>query len=262
MTDLHQLDIPMDAPSDVYLACWDAAYRHLISLQSQSSYSGRFVNCSPYPPTLEHFCFVLGNQIFFVCIKDVDGNLDTPTGPSHCKYAAGFADGTPCILKMRNVAGQWVPASGGWSLTEIDTDSPINPPNRVTPQRVVISDWELMDFAVEFACEQLETQGLFVISRNSDLNMYPSIFFESEDGVTGFVQVYASRGLDDTKVDPERLQDTKRQLWEQGYAESYYIIVRVLSEEKVLDSAEVGESPIFRGDGCYMGSDEGFTIIN
>ena len=62
MKPLHRLDIPMDEPSEEFLCCWEAAADHLSSVHT--NHPGRFINTTPYPPMLEHFCFVLGNQIF------------------------------------------------------------------------------------------------------------------------------------------------------------------------------------------------------
>ena len=61
----------------------------------------RFHNLSPAPPWLEHFCFSLGNQIFSICIEDVDGQLQTPTDSSHCIHAASLVGGIPCVIQVK-----------------------------------------------------------------------------------------------------------------------------------------------------------------
>ena len=98
---------------------------------------------SPAPPWLEHFCFSLGNQIFFICIEDVDGQLQTPTDSSHCIHAASLVGGIPCVIQVKEADENWHPVTADWGLIHAQTRQTVDPPTYVTPARVEISDWEL-----------------------------------------------------------------------------------------------------------------------
>ena len=183
------------------------------------------------------------------------GSLEMPTVRSHCIHAATFADGIPCVLTMKREDGNWRPAGDGWSLTHAETDDIVVPPNFITPSKVEISDWELMDFAVGYVCEDLEKQGWQVFSRNSDLNLFPSIFFEKQDRQQGFVQVCPSRYPDQATANNEHLQQIKQQVGHGGYLAR----VTIASEHDSFDPDSEQGHPLYRGDGylvAYGGLEE------
>ena len=107
MAELHP--IPMNEASDAFLDCWGAAVKHLRSMPTDHAL--RLCNVSSSPPWLEHLCFLFGNQIFFVCLEDAAGVLDSPSGRRHSIMAAEQASGIPCVLEMK-CSGELGPCSG------------------------------------------------------------------------------------------------------------------------------------------------------
>ena len=155
MAELHP--IPMNEASDAF---WNVGARLLsISGSMPTDHALRFCNVSSSPPWLEHLCFLFGNQIFFVCLEDAAGVLDSPSGRRHSIMAAEQASGIPCVLEMKCSGGVWAPAQAEWSLRHAVTDEPITPSELVTPQKIVISEWELLDFAIERVCDEILQDG-------------------------------------------------------------------------------------------------------
>jgi hypothetical protein len=68
---LHGIEIQQ--PSEEFARCWHAAGRH-IQTKVQGPLNS-WLKANLTPPFLEHLSFRLGNQLFFIRIEDVDGNL-------------------------------------------------------------------------------------------------------------------------------------------------------------------------------------------
>jgi len=64
--------------SRAFFGCWQAVGEHL-DRQVDSGIRS-WLRAHPYPPFLEHLSFRLGNQLFFVRVEDVDGNVEGTPG--------------------------------------------------------------------------------------------------------------------------------------------------------------------------------------
>ena len=243
MTELYP--IPMNEASDAFLDCWSAAVKHLRSMPTDHTL--RFCNVSSSPPWLEHLCFLFGNQIFFVCLEDAVGVLDSPSGRRHSIMAAEQASGIPCVLEMKCSGGVWAPAQAGWSLRHAVTDEPITPSELVTPQKIVISEWELLDFAIERVCDEILQDGGVILSKSPDDRVQPSLFFHKASGQE-FVQVYAGRYPND----PEPNLDKLRAISEQTGCRGYFALMTVASEHDPFDPEAEAGFPLYRGDGYFI----------
>ena len=69
-------DIAMDEVSDEFALCWQAAGRHIQTRVQGPMHN--WLKAKLNPPFLEHLSFRLGNQLFFIRIEDVDGNVEVP----------------------------------------------------------------------------------------------------------------------------------------------------------------------------------------
>jgi hypothetical protein len=237
--------IPMNEASDAFLDCLDAAVNHLGSMPTD--HAMRFCNLSSSPPWSEHLCFLLGNQIFFVCVEDAGGVLASPSGIRHTIMTAEQASGIPCVMEMQCSGGVWGPARSGWSLRHAVTDEPVTPPELVTPQKIVISDWELLDFAIERVCDEICKDGGIILSKSPDDRVLPSLFFQKANGQE-FVQVYAGRYPND----PEPNLVLLREMSEQTGCGGYFALVTVASEHDQFDSEAEEGFPLHRGDGYFI----------
>ncbi|MDB3932959.1 hypothetical protein N9393_01355 [Luminiphilus sp.] len=236
------LVIPMTEVSDEFLQCWRSVGKHLQSMPT--NYNFRFHNLSPAPPWLEHFCFSLGNQIFFICIEDVDGQLQTPTDAGHCIHNASQIGGIPCVIQVQEMDGNWHPVLADWGLIHAQTRQVIDPPTHVTPARVEITEWELQDLAVDHVCEFLRRGGCEIQSRSSDPRIVPSIFY-SRDGEQSFVGVFSARFPRTSSPQLDRLHQISEQIGSSGS----YALVTIASEFDAFDPDETNGFPLYRGDG-------------
>ena len=81
-------DIEMQEPSPEFGECWAAAGTHL---DRQVDGGIRFwLRTELTPPFLEHLSFRLGNQLFFVRLEDVEGQVE---GPGTTRGLKAVADG-------------------------------------------------------------------------------------------------------------------------------------------------------------------------
>ena len=172
-------DIPMNEVSPAFAECWQAAGRHL---QQQGQGSINWLRAHLQPPMLEHLSFRLGNQLFFVRLEEVDGNLDVPASRAGLLSIAEGCAGQACLMPMRKGSNGWLPALPRWGLQDAITEELVDPPSLITDKKIEMTDWELQDFAVQIVRQQLEKSGCELMSWQSNPAVDPSIWFVGNDG--------------------------------------------------------------------------------
>jgi hypothetical protein len=83
-----------------------------------------------------------------------------------------------------------------WNLFDVDTNKSINPIEISTDKPVEMSDYELDNFAVLVAAQELEKVGFHVYICSDIPGNYPQILFETPDGQRGWCAVVGSRKYD------------------------------------------------------------------
>jgi len=181
-------EIEMEEMSQAFVACWKDALIHL-SAQVDGGIQS-WLRAHPYPPFLEHLSFRLGNQLFFVRVVDVDGNLCGPGNPQGLLAAAQMANGHACILPMKmRFGGDWVADRPGWGLLDPDTGRPIDPVDLVTDEKIEMTPWEVQDMAVQVVRDHLVEQGFELIYWQGHPEVNPSIWFIGKSGQPEWVVV-------------------------------------------------------------------------
>lgn len=117
-----------------------------------------------------------------------------------------MANALPCRMPMQKVLGKWKVTESGWGLLHANTRETIDPFVLVTDEKVVMSDWEVHDMAVQIVCQYLVQAGKRVVQRQSELRVDPAIWFEDEDG-PHFVVVRGARYPADLPPAPENAAD-------------------------------------------------------
>lgn len=188
--------IEMQEMSRAFFGCWQAAGEHL-DRQVDSGIRS-WLRAHPYPPFLEHLSFRLGNQLFFVRVEDVDGNVEGPGSLRGLKSVARQANGHACVLPMRRSArGQdWIAEYPGWGLLDAESQRPIDPVAMITDERIAMTAWEEHGVAVQVVREYLQQEGFKLMSWQSDPDVDPSIWFVGRTGQPEWVVVRASRAAD------------------------------------------------------------------
>ncbi|MDA9043105.1 hypothetical protein N9H56_00945 [Pseudomonadales bacterium] len=245
--------IEYQQPSKEFALCWKAAVVHLSAMNDLGR--KRFIRATLTPIILEHLSFVLGNQIFFIHVCDVNNEVKPPSSIKGCIYAAELGNGVPCILEMqKDESGDWMPANEGWGLKHSDSNDLINPVDYMTNQDVEITDWEVADVANLRVAKEIEESGGTILSTNSDPNVHPSVFFLDQEGKPHFVIVVAARYPDEPELEEGLIEKIKEGV--SGFATSGFIAeVTLVSVDDPLDpdAKENGNHlPLLRGRGYHQ----------
>ena len=93
--------------------------------------------------------FGLGARSTSCASKTRTSSWPPPGNPSGLSRIADAWHGWPCVLRMRRVSDEWRPSEGGWGLVDVRSGGHVDP--KATPSRgqVEMTDWELLDFAVQ-----------------------------------------------------------------------------------------------------------------
>jgi len=174
--------LPKQSVSDEFVACWRAAGSHISGVKTKVSDDFVWLKASLQPPMLEHFSFRLGNQLYFVRLEDVSGQLDAPGSLAGLFRISDGCQGHPCIMPMRRSGSDWVADASGWGLVHARKLDSVDPVVLVSSERVPMTDWELHDFAVHTVAQQLEREGIAVADVQGAPDVDPSIWFRGEQG--------------------------------------------------------------------------------
>jgi len=246
---MHNIDI--DEVSDEFRRCWIAAGRHIEDKGVGESHS--WLRAHLNPPFLEHLSFRLGNQLFYIRLEDIDGRLQTPGDISGLVSIAEGCAGHACIMPMQMKGAGWEPAETGWGLLDAITLKRIHPPALVSDKKIVMTDWELHDFAVQVVRTEIENDGGDLISWTSNPGVNPSVWFTGESGQE-WVVVRAIRYPQKTAQPPEDLDAVRAHFKTLGYS-GYFASVAVASADDPFD-AQPGDNgsaaPLYRGHGLYV----------
>lgn len=172
---------------------WMAAGRHLQSCVEGGLNTWLRVHRSP--PFLEHLSFRLGNQLFFIFLVDIDRVVTSPGSLRSLQHVTQACGGIPCLMPMERTPGskEWQPVQSGWGLIHAVTHEAIDPPSLVTDEAIVMTDWELQDFAVNVVRKNLEDAGHALMSWNADPDVSPNVWFIGASGRPEWVVVRAAR---------------------------------------------------------------------
>jgi len=172
--------IEMQKGSEEFAKCWRAAGVHL---QNQAQGPLRsLLKATLSPPFLEHLSFRLGNQLFFIRLEDVDGELVVPGTLSGLFWIADGCKGHPCILPMRKSSGEWSADRTGWGLVHARTGQKVEPPALITDELIEMTDWEVHAFAVQVVRQQLEKGGRQLMSWQGNPFVDPSLWLVGDNG--------------------------------------------------------------------------------
>jgi hypothetical protein len=171
-------EITMAEPSRDFLAMWQAAGNHIQSFFQDGLQS--WLKVDPRPPFLEHLSFRLGNQVFFIRVEDIDEKAEVPGNREGLLSVAEGWNGYPCLMPMRRTLRGWEPDGSGWGMIDLRDGKRINPSMLVTDEPVAMTDWELLDFAVQVVRNDLKERGCEIMSSHSNPQVDPNIWFVAD----------------------------------------------------------------------------------
>ena len=233
-----------------FLECWKAAGIH-ISKQVQGGLQS-WLKATPYPPFLEHLSFRVGNQNFYIRVTDVSGDIDGPGSERGLFAIADGSNGHACFMPMRKkLFGGWVPERTGWGLVDARTGKAVNPIDLVSDEKIVMSDWELQDFAVQVVRTQLEKEGFKLMSWQGNPNVDPALWFVGESKRPEWVVVRASRFLEEEAVRPSNWADIAAGCAPTGKI-GHFAPVAVLSADELFNFESDEPAPLYRGHAMHV----------
>lgn len=243
---MHIID--QEEPSEEFQAAWNSAGKHI---QAQCRGGIKWIRVNLRRPFIEHFSFIIGNQLFFVFVEaeefELSNRYDAFIG------CADKANAVPLVITMKKQIGTYEPSGGGWGLLHAVTKAPVDPLALVSDELIEMSDWELHDFAISVVKNRLLEEGKNVYSTCSDMEINPSLWFEEND-LHYWVVI---RGFRHPMVSAERPDDLD-QIAEGVPGENsagYYAIVTVANSDDPFDpeAADSGNFlPLYRGFGMTI----------
>ena len=244
-------DIHMSEVTEEFARCWNAAGLH-IQNQAQGPLQS-WLRAHLNPPFLEHISFRLGNQLFYIQLEDVDGILETPGNPDGLIAIADGCDGHACIMPMRKVGVDWKPTEIGWGLLDARTSKAVNPPALISDEKIVMTEWELQDLAVQVVRDQLVKEGRELMSWNGDPRVNPSLWFAGDAGPE-WVVVRAVRYPEGEAKLPSNISEMQAHFNKLGYP-GHFASVAVASVDDPFDpdaSTNGNLIPLYRGHGMHI----------
>ena len=120
-------------------------------------------------------------------------------------------------------------------------------------EKILMTDWELQDFAVQVVREDLKNAGRELMSWNGSPEVSPSLWFVGDDGPE-WVVVRAYRFPNEDEGVPENIEEIKRQLSQVSVKGNYAGVgFADMSEMLNMDNIDSDETPpIYRGNGLNV----------
>lgn len=260
-------EIEMHTVSKDFADCWRAAGSHLQSQSHDAQLSWLKADLSP--PFLEHLSFRIGNQLFYVRVIDVDGEVTGPGNSNGFRTIANGCHGHACLMPMRkaeksflptgNKEPKWEADTPGWGLVDPDTNSSIDPLALVSEERIEMTDWEIHDFAVQVVRDYITQKlGCDLMSSQGNPSVDPSIWFVGEKGPE-WVVVRATRYPQKDAPRPENLSEIAAVNSEQGKKNwnlepnGHFASVSLANTNDPFDPNNgTSPMPLWRGHGMYV----------
>lgn len=235
--------------TDDFRQCWQAAGRHL---QHQVDGGMTWMRASLDEPFMEHLSFRLGNQLFFVRLEEANGEAQFPGTEADLAKIAEGCQGHACVMPMKFVFGNWIPAEKGWGLLSLKDRKPVNPPDLVTDEKIEMTDWELHDFAVQVIRQNLVHEGEYIAGWNNNPEMQPSIWVSTEE-FPQWVVAKAVRWPEEASL-PDNIKDIERAYAAKEARGNFAYVTFANAAQKVDEPLKEGEKPlpIYRGDKVYV----------
>ena len=64
----------------------------------------------------------------------------------------------------KNFLGNWEPLNSGWGLIDVETGNAVEPIALITDEKIVMTDWEVQDIAVQVVKSDLDKRGYQLMS--------------------------------------------------------------------------------------------------
>ena len=244
-------DIETNTANEAFAHMWQAAGMHL-NKQIDGGIPA-WIKANLEPPFLEHLSFRLGNQLFFIHVIDVDQQVVGPGSWNGLQMISEACGGHACLMPMRKDAIHgWHPVATGWGLINPVDGEEIAPVDLVTDENIVMTDWELQDFAVQVVRKDLEGQGYSIMSSQGNPSVHPSLWFVGDSKGPEWVVIRFGKYPNKTATLPSNLSEISSSCARQSPIGHFASVVFANHDEAFDPMATEALLPIYRGHGVYI----------
>lgn len=228
--------------SKKFTSAWLIAAKHL---QIKGGGSIRWLRTGLNTPLAEHLSFFVGNHLIFVFVG-VEG-VPGPSSRTLFLKAAEDANAIPAIIPIKHNGKEYQPMLKGWGLLHAETRRLLDPSTLAPDEQIEMSGWEIHDFALQVIENYLLEKGNTIISKQSSLNVDPSIWFRDENGES-YVIVRSGRYPLQRASEPENIYQIVHTCKPKSLF-GYFASVTVADHEQQFTDDIL---PLFRGQGMIV----------
>lgn len=196
----HLIDRP--EPSELFLKARQFAGSQLQSQFSffnnktaNSSYDGfKWIKAELSYPSFDNLTFAYKNAVFSVVIELIDDANSSFTQQQKDRLLIACEENnlTPCLFKIHvkeMFQGNYELASfaHGWNLYDAITNDKIDPFSMSSDKKIMMSSWELSNFAIQIVKSSLQEEGHRVLSFCDLPEVNPQIWFKDAMGNVNWV---------------------------------------------------------------------------
>lgn len=127
-----------------------------------------------------------------------------------------------------------------WNLINSEDNSAVNPAELSGDDKVIMSEWELRNYAIKFMIKYLAGKNFKVLSYQDTLEVDPQIWFTNEENEKCWLLVRTGNSQNEEVQKPKSLEEIKRRCF---IHDGYFAGV-------IIEPADENEKNICRGD--YM----------
>lgn len=180
-------------------------------------------------PCFEHLSIAYKNQIFCILIEIINEHTQKSYLPQQYKdnliNECNKHNLVPCIYKvyvndpLNPAYNTLKPVTTGWNLFHAVTNKQIDIESIVSDLPIVMSEWELHDFAIQVVRDYIVKQlHLPILSYQNIIGIDPQLWFEDENKNKKFVIVRYTIYPDNRAKQPDNIQSIKNSCKDyQGY---------------------------------------------
>jgi len=226
-----------------------------------SPHDFRWVKTELTWPSFDHLTFAYGNRVFSVLVDAMEGGRSAISRQAMDRFLEATKKNNlvPCIFPIKTET--MIPASAGWNLFDAVEPAPLDPESFDMTGKMVMSEWELRNFAIQIVRDSITRDGSSEILSFTDvLGVDPQVWFQDADGNRAWVIVRHSPQITGSEWEEHAgLEKSNPQL--RPY-DGYFAAVSLASSAPFLYDLEgkhiplserfTGKAPLYRGDGFHI----------
>jgi hypothetical protein len=221
----------------------------------------RWVKAELTWPSFDHLTFAYGNRVFAVLVDPVEGGRSGISRQAMDRFLDATRENNlpSCVFPIKTET--MTPITAGWNLFDAVELTPLDPESFDLSGKMVMSDWELRNFAIQIVRDSIAKEdGSEILSFTDVLGVDPQVWFQDSARNRAWVIVRHCPQItgDEWKEYTELVQSNPQLMPFDGY----FAAVSLASSEPVLHDLDgnliplsqrfTGTAPLYRGDGFHI----------